>query len=338
MSLSSVETVMGQSSVRDLLTALAALPGDWHAAGCLEMPNLAALARHASAREIRHSVETGAGKSTLLLSHLSQHHMVFALDAGDSLSRPRDCTLLRRAAVEFIEGPTQQTLLSHVFTDRLQLVLIDGPHGFPFPNLEYWTLYPHLDPGGLLVIDDIHIPTIRQLFDFLAEDEMFVLLETVGKTAFFERTIAPTFPTHGDGWWEQAYNMRRFPVPYGPAGLGRGEVEHDPGVYRARLLPLIERWASEGTRLAIFGIGGHTDQLFRIVPELERVRIVAYLDTSPAVQGTEHRGVVVHAPEWAPGHADVVLCSSFAHELTQLEILDSIPVKAVLSHPPTRAV
>jgi len=118
--------------------------------------------------------------------------------------------------------------------------------------------------------------------------------------------------------------------------LGVGEMEHDPAVYRERLLPLIETWTGDRTRVAIFGIGGHTDRLHTNVPELDRLRLVAYLDTA-APEGTQYRGVPVHRPTWAPGHADVVLCSSFAHELKQLEILDTIPVKAVLSHPPTRA-
>jgi hypothetical protein len=202
--------------------------------------------------------------------------------------------------------------------------------------MEYWKLYPHLETGGLLIVDDIHIPTIRQLFDFLREDPMFTLLETVGKTAFFERTTAATFSPVQDGWWLQDYNTRRFPVQYDNIGLGIGEVEPDPAVYRDRLLPLIEHWVREATRVAIFGIGGHTETLFRYVPELSRVRLVGYLDTSLDNAGTTHRGLTVHHPQWADGHADVILCSSFAHELTQLEILDTVPVKAVLSHPPLR--
>jgi hypothetical protein len=70
---------------------------------------------------------------------------------------------------------------------------------------------------------------------------------------------------------------------------------------------------------------------------MARVNVVAYLDSSPGRHGTEYRGLVVRPPTWAAGHADLVLCSSFAHELTQLELLDTIAVKAVLSHPPSRA-
>jgi len=330
------------TAVFDLLAALAALPADWHGAGCLEMPNLEALARHAAARRIHRSVETGAGKSTLLLSHLSERHLVFALDAGDSLTRAAGSRLLRRDRVQFIDGPSQLTLMRHQFTEPLQLAFIDGPHGFPFPNLEYWKIYPHLEQGALLVVDDIHIPTIRQLFDFLREDEMFTLLETVGKTAFFERTAAPTFSPVEDGWWLQQYNTRRFPVPYDDVGacgtewrqpLGTGQRESDPAAYRDRLLPLIERWVRERRRIAIFGIGGHTEQLFAFVPELARLDLVAYLDSDPARRGTRYRGVEVRQPEWAAGGADVVLCSSYANELTQLALLDQVAVKAVLSHP-----
>jgi hypothetical protein len=331
--------------IADLLTKLANLPPDWHGAGCLEMPNLEALARHAGIRRVRHSVETGAGKSTLLLSHLSEHHVVFAIDAGESLSKAADSSLLKKENVEFVDGPSQHTLMSYNFTQPLQLAFIDGPHGFPFPDMEYWKVYPHLEPGGLLVVDDIHIPTIRHLFDFLREDAMFTLLETVGKTAFFERTNAPTFSPVEDGWWLQNYNTRRFPVPYENitewgtdwrVSLGSGEVQEDPAAYRNRLLPMIERWTQDKLRVAIFGVGGHTDFLWKVVPELWRLNVVAYLDSNPAVQGTTYREVAVQRPEWTPGQADVVLCSSFANELTQLALFDSIPVKVVLSHAVTR--
>jgi hypothetical protein len=73
-------------------------------------------------------------------------------------------------------------------------------------------LYPHLDEGALLIVDDIHIATIGHMFDFLKEDEMFRLLEVVDKTAFFERTAAPMFDPYTDGWYEQNYNTSRFPT------------------------------------------------------------------------------------------------------------------------------
>ena len=114
--------------------------------------------------------------------------------------------LLRKNIVRFVEGPTQQTLPEQHFDEKFQVVLLDGPHAYPFPDLEYYFLYPHLDTGGLLILDDIHIPTIHNLFWFLRRDAMFDLDEVVHTTAFFTRTDAATFNPYGDGWWEQSAN------------------------------------------------------------------------------------------------------------------------------------
>jgi hypothetical protein len=88
----------------------------------------------------------------------------------------------------------------------LQAVLIDGPHAYPFPDLEYFYLYPHLETDGLLVIDDIDIASIHNLFRVVSHDDMFRLIEVCGKTAFLERTDAPVFDPWGDGWWKQRSN------------------------------------------------------------------------------------------------------------------------------------
>ena len=180
-----------------------------HSAGTFSIKTLTAIARWAPTRPIHHSAETGSGASTLLLSHLSEQHTVFALDAGSgSITNVRRSPLLRPDVVTFVEGPTQVTLPQHRFTDKLQLALIDGPHGYPFPDLEYYYLYPQLERGALLIVDDLHIPTVNNLFRFLRRDAMFELEEVVGTTGFFTRTSAPTFDPLGDGWWQQNYNAR----------------------------------------------------------------------------------------------------------------------------------
>jgi hypothetical protein len=167
------------------------------------------MARHLAERSIQHSAETGSGASTLLFSHFSGDHTVFADDAGSgSVRNVEASTLLRPGVVRFVEGPTQRTLPSHHFPSRLQAALLDGPHGYPFPDLEYYFLYPHLDPGALLIVDDIQIRGVHNLFEFLRRDRMFRLDEVVHTTAFFTRTDAPTFSPTGDGWWSQEYNRR----------------------------------------------------------------------------------------------------------------------------------
>jgi len=165
---------------------------------------------------ISHSVETGAGRTTLVLSQLSEHHVVFSKDGGSSLSQARLSPLLRADRVEFVEGPTQKTLPSYEFKHGVQVALIDGPHAYPFPDLEYYFLYPHLEAGGLLVLDDINIPSIGRMFAILKADDMFELSEVVGDTAFLVRTVAPCFDPYGDRWWAQGYNRPHHELATSP--------------------------------------------------------------------------------------------------------------------------
>jgi hypothetical protein len=204
-------------SFEEILRRITEVAPNLHSAGTFSARTLEAIARAALRRKIRNSVETGSGASTLLFSHLSDHHTVFAVDNGSgSIANIRRSPLLRPDVVTFVEGPTQATLPQYRFTEKLQLALIDGPHGYPFPDLEYYFLYPHLETGALLILDDIHIPTVHNLFQFLRRDAMFELDQVVQTTALFTRTSAPTFDPLGDGWWQQNYNARpllRFTWP-----------------------------------------------------------------------------------------------------------------------------
>ena len=191
---------------REVLKQIVQVQAVLHGAGTMSGEALTAIARHASRRRIQRSVETGCGATTLLLSHLSEQHTVFALDIGGSVANVRRSPLLREGVVSFVEGPSQRMLPQHQFDEQLQLAVIDRPHAYPFPDLEYYFLYPYLETGALLVLDDIHIRSINNLFHFLRRDEMFRLDEVVRTTAFFTRTEAPTFDPIGDGWGQQRYN------------------------------------------------------------------------------------------------------------------------------------
>jgi hypothetical protein len=172
---------------------------------------LRAIAQQLGSRDVHRSAETGAGGSTLLFSHLSSEHTAFAIEGDNSIiTRLKSCELLRKETTEFVEGPTQCTLPKQTFDGPLQAVLIDGPHAFPFPQLEYYYFYPNIATGGLLILDDIHIRTLHELYRFLRADDMFELVQVVERTAFFQRTKAPVFDPFGDGWWLQPYNRTRL--------------------------------------------------------------------------------------------------------------------------------
>jgi hypothetical protein len=210
-----VGRILNSPKMDRILDQIAALPRDWHGAGTVSDKMLSALAeRCPGAYEF--TAETGTGRSTLLFSHLSRDHLVFAQDDrgdGDSLDRVQTSPLLKPGIVTFVVGPTQVTLPRHDLPEHLDVVQLDGPHGFPFPELEYYYFYPRIRTGGTLIVDDIQIPSIRAMFRILRKDRMWQLSGLVGQTAFFTRTDAPTLDPTGDGWWLQGYN--RLPLVRG---------------------------------------------------------------------------------------------------------------------------
>ena len=201
---------MGRNLVDStFLDDLALVAVSLHAAGALNPRVLRAIVRHLSGIDVQHSVETGSGASTLLFSRLSKDHTVFAVDGGSgSITKVKSSPLFDASTTRFIEGPTQLTLPAYHFNNTLQVALLDGPHAFPFPQLEYYYIYPHLSEGALLLLDDIHIRNVHDFFRFLKADAMFRLIDVVERTAFFRRTAAPLFNPLGDDWPHQGYNER----------------------------------------------------------------------------------------------------------------------------------
>jgi hypothetical protein len=160
-----------------------------HGSGPLSEGSIIALSKRLSRRQIRHSVETGSSASTFVFSHLSDHHLLFSVDSGTgSIENVRKPALLRAIASSSSKGPTQLTLPTYTFTHPLDAVLLDGPHAWPFRDTEYYHLYPHIVPRGMLAIDIIEIPTMRRMLDILRADDMWNLDGAVTNTAFFTRT------------------------------------------------------------------------------------------------------------------------------------------------------
>lgn len=236
-----------QNNIAGIIEEIAKLPVNWHGVGSLSPRALMSIAQHAERiGPIRNSVETGSGKSTLLFSHLSTHHVVFALNDGESISRVKASKIFNNEVVTFVEGPTQQTLPYYQFDEKLQIALIDGPHGYPFPDIEYYYFYPLIESGGLLLIDDIKIPSIKRMFEIICADDMFNLVEILDNNlAILKRTDAPLIDPYGDSWWLQGYNKEYFDR------LQSFLQRRPPGVAGtvARLVPQpLKNWVPAGAR------------------------------------------------------------------------------------------
>ena len=199
----------------ELLTKIRALGKIWHGSGTVPDFVLDRLAEFLETLCPKVSVETGTGRTTLLFSHLSANHTVFCVDDRgqfNSYGAVQESELLDSGNTKFVIGPTQSTLKNYVFTEPIDFAFLDGPHAYPFLELEYYFIYPHLRTNALLVLDDIHIPTVFRTFEFLKVDKMFSLKEVVGNTAMFSRTDEPVFPPLEDNWFLQEFNKKKAPV------------------------------------------------------------------------------------------------------------------------------
>lgn len=155
----------------------------------------------------RVSAETGCGGSTVILSNISERHVAFAIEGEHrTISALRAHPSLRAESVVFVEGETRHTVPKYELRDELDLLLLDGPHAYPLPQVEFAHLFPLVRMGGWLVIDDIQIPSVNELFRFLRSDPEVRLEEIVVRTAFFRRV--KVLDNGPDGWQFQPMNRR----------------------------------------------------------------------------------------------------------------------------------
>lgn len=198
---------------------------------------------------MNNSVESGCGKTTLLFSHLSASHLVFSVEGGGSISQTKQSPLFNANTVTVIEGPSQETLPRYTFTSKVAIALIDGPHGYPSPDLEYYYFHQLIETGGLLIVDDIRIPSIRRMFDIINADDMFDLLEIVDNNmAILRRSEAPLIDLNNDSWWAQGYNRahhEEIVAAERKRAQVRSMLRHLAGVTPGRLKMLLPRSVKE---------------------------------------------------------------------------------------------
>lgn len=143
--------------------------------------------------ESSHTLETGAGVSTLLFALCHTHHTAVAPDPALMERITRYCAVhgLASDRLTLLAGPSETILPALPPGPPLDLVLIDGRHGFPAPFIDWYYTEPRLKIGGLLVVDDIQLWTGAVLRDFLRGDPAWRPLTVLaGKTAIFSKLKA----------------------------------------------------------------------------------------------------------------------------------------------------
>jgi len=113
------------------------------------------------------TLETGAGASTIVFAARGAVHEAVTPEPSEE-ERVRDmCERLGidSSGVTFRIG-LSHNVLPHWEPRALDLVLIDGAHGFPYPILDWWHLAPHVRIGGRVLLDDAYLPAVTAIVDF----------------------------------------------------------------------------------------------------------------------------------------------------------------------------
>ncbi len=175
------------------------------------------------------TLETGSGLSTVLFAALGTDHICCTPGPEEAERIIGYC----KAHELSVEGLRFELGSSHESLPRLQgvgtrrdLALIDGSHGFPLPVLDWFYAAGMLDAGGVVVIDDIALPAVATLLDFVGRDPRWRHIAGSAKWVAFERTTSEPL---AEDWTAQP-----FYVPH-HEGLGdlarrvRGRVRRELG-------------------------------------------------------------------------------------------------------------
>lgn len=137
----------------------------------------------------RRTIETGCGYSTVLFAASGVEHSVITPNKDEIMRVERYCGSrgISMASINFLVGMSQQ-LLPSLDIGPTDLVLIDGAHAFPIPSLDWYFTSPSLRVGGLMMVDDWKIPSVRVLIDFLrAEGPTWREVDEVGNALVFQK-------------------------------------------------------------------------------------------------------------------------------------------------------
>jgi len=176
------------------------------------------------------TLETGAGVSTVLFAAWKCDHLAVIPSADEAAAVEHYCDEqgIARDHLSFDLRRSETALPTLAGVGSLDLVFIDGCHGFPSPIIDWFYGAGLLRKGGVVVFDDINVPQVSCLLStFIEPDQRW---ETVAGTSKWKAFRRLTEGPLGEEWFRQ---------PFFPPTPGRLEVQASGLVRRAKnLVPL----------------------------------------------------------------------------------------------------
>jgi precorrin-6B methylase 2 len=166
------------------------------------------------------TLETGAGATTIVFAAGGSQHQAIT-PAADEVERIRqECARLRvnLELVDFVLGLSEE-VLPNLAPPPLDIVLVGGADGFPYPILDWWYLAPHLRVGGHLLVDAAYNPAAAALVDHLRADSAWRFDSVLGYRTVLVEKVGTTRPR---------------PLFAGDPAIGRPSFRYLPPARRAR--------------------------------------------------------------------------------------------------------
>jgi len=154
------------------------------------------------------SLETGCGATTVLFAASgAQHTAVFLVESeGDGVRSWCDRHAIATGGVNFRAGSSTE-VLPGLEPGELDLVMIDGCHGFPFPQVDWYYAAAHLRRGGILVVDDTQLAAPFELKRFLDLDPRWETIKVGSQWVAYRRLTSGPLD---EEWTEQPFHR---PLP-----------------------------------------------------------------------------------------------------------------------------
>lgn len=164
------------------------------------------------------TLETGLGISTALFGALGTEHTCVTPSAAEVARLGAYCERhgIPLDRVTFAVGPSG-VVLPQLGAEPLDLVLIDGAHGFPIPVLDWYYAGGRLRRGGVLVLDDIDLPAVQLLAGYLDADPRW---ERVAGTAKWCAYLRRSEGRLDEEWVDQPFFSRPPPPPLRRLAIG----------------------------------------------------------------------------------------------------------------------
>jgi predicted O-methyltransferase YrrM len=150
------------------------------------------------------TLETGAGISTILFAIKGSEHMCIAPGQGQ-FDRIQQYCRDRQISADRINFQCHysEQILPQLNIQPLDLVLIDGCHGFPIPFIDWFYAASHLKKDGILIVDDTQLWTGEVLKEYLRSEPEWELVQDIAHRAVIFRKLQATIPTKE--WDRQPY-------------------------------------------------------------------------------------------------------------------------------------